>query len=42
MVLGIIAVAIGVLVAIGEWYVYDQALWWHADKRDRRNFPPPR
>lgn len=40
--LGIIGIAIAVLVAIGEWYVYDRALWWHDEKRDPRNFPPPR
>jgi hypothetical protein len=31
-----------VAAGIGEWYVYDRALWWHAEKRDPRNFPPAR
>jgi hypothetical protein len=42
MALEIILIALFVLLALGEWYVYDRALWWHSDKRDPRNFPPPR
>jgi hypothetical protein len=39
--LGIIGAVIVVIAVLGEWYVYDQALWWHNDDRDPRNFPPP-
>lgn len=42
MVLGIILTAVVAVAAIGEWYLYDRSLWWHDDKRDPRNFPPPR
>jgi len=42
MLLGIIFIVGVALVSIGEWYLYDRALWWHGEKRDPRNFPPPR
>ncbi len=42
MLLGVIFIVVILLVSIGEWYVYDRALWWHHDSRDPRNFPPPR
>lgn len=42
MVLGIAFVVVLVLGALFEWYVYDRAIYWHDDKRDPRNFPPPR
>jgi len=42
MLLGMAFIVLVVLGAIVEWYVYDRALWWHDDKRDPRNFPPPR
>ena len=35
----IIVLVVGTLVA---WYVFDRALYWHEDKRDPRNVPPPR
>lgn len=42
MLLGIAFIALLVLAGIVEWYVYDKAIYWHDDKRDPRNFPPPR
>ena len=43
MVFGIVIfMVLIVLGAIVEWYVYDRALYWHEDRRDPRNFPPPR
>jgi hypothetical protein len=42
MALEIAFIALIVILGLGEWYVYDRALWWHADKGDPRNFPPPR
>ncbi|HEV2790749.1 MAG TPA: hypothetical protein VGV69_05575 [Solirubrobacterales bacterium] len=41
MILEIALIVLLVVAAIGEWYVYDRAIWWHDDKRDPRNFPPP-
>jgi hypothetical protein len=41
MLLAIAFIVLLVLVGI-EWYVYDRALYWHEEKRDPRNFPPPR
>ncbi len=42
MVLAIIFIVVPILLGLGEWYVYDRALWWHDERRDPRNFPPPR
>jgi hypothetical protein len=42
MLIGIGLIVLLMLAAIVEWYVYDRALWWHGEKRDPRNFPPPR
>lgn len=42
MLTGIGLIVLLVLAAIVEWYIYDRSLWWHEDKRDPRNFPPPR
>ena len=42
MLWGIAFIVILAVGALGEWYVYDRALWWHGDRRDPRNFPPPR
>jgi hypothetical protein len=40
--LEIIFIVVCALAALGEWYLYDRALWWHEEERDPRNFPPPR
>jgi hypothetical protein len=42
MTLGIIFIVLIALAGIVEWYVYDRAIYWHDDRRDPRNFPPPR
>jgi hypothetical protein len=42
MLLGIAFFFVCAVVAVGEWYLYDHALWWHEKNRDPRNFPPPR
>jgi hypothetical protein len=42
MILEIALLALLLVVGIGEWYIYDHSLWWHDDKQDPRNFPPPR
>lgn len=40
--LEIVILVLLVLLPIGELYLYTEALWWHAPKADRRNWPPPR
>lgn len=42
MLLAIAFVALSVVGLAVEWYVWDRAIWWHDEKRDPRNFPPPR
>jgi len=42
MILEIFLFVLLAAAGIGEWYVYDRAIWWHDEKRDPRNFPPPR
>lgn len=42
MVLEVILIVVGVVLVLGEWIAWDQALLWHEEKRDPRNFPPPR
>jgi hypothetical protein len=42
MLWGIAFIVILVVGALVEWYVYDRAIYWHDDRRDPRNFPPPR
>jgi hypothetical protein len=40
MTLGIIFIALLVIGGVVEWFVYDQAIYWHKEKGDPRNFPP--
>jgi hypothetical protein len=42
VLLGIAFIVLLALAGMVEWYVYDKAIYWHAEKRDPRNFPPPR
>jgi hypothetical protein len=43
MLLEILIAALIIIAGVIECYVYDQAIYWHSDeKRDPRNFPPPR
>jgi hypothetical protein len=42
MLFGIALIIAVVFGAIIEWYVYDRAIYWHEDRGDPRNFPPPR
>jgi hypothetical protein len=34
-------VIIGLLLGLGEFYLWHSGLLWHEPKRDPRNFPPP-
>lgn len=40
--LELVFLVVSLLLVIGELYLYSAALWWHAPKTDRRNWPPPR
>jgi hypothetical protein len=40
--LGIAFLIIGLVLSIGEFYLWHAGLFWHEPKRDPRNFPPPR
>lgn len=43
MLLGILFLVLVVILGAAEWYVYDQAMYWHSEEeRDPRNFTPPR
>jgi hypothetical protein len=43
MVLEVILIVVALVLALGEWFVWDKAIFWHGEeKRDPRNFPPPR
>jgi hypothetical protein len=42
MLLGIVLIVVLVLASVAEWYAYTGGHWWHEEKRDPRNFPPPR
>lgn len=42
MLFGIFLIVALILVSVGEWYAYSGGLLWHKEKRDPRNFPPPR
>jgi hypothetical protein len=42
MALEVALVIAGVLLAVGEFVVWDQAILWHSEeKRDPRNMRPP-
>jgi hypothetical protein len=41
MLLGILLVGLLVLGTAAEIYAYTGDHWWHEEKRDPRNFPPP-
>jgi len=42
MVLPILVTVLLVLGTAAEFYAYFGDHWWHEEKRDPRNFPPPR
>ncbi|HVD38268.1 MAG TPA: hypothetical protein VNC15_05510 [Solirubrobacterales bacterium] len=42
MLLGIAFIVLLVLGSAVEVYAYTGGHWWHEEKRDPRNFPPPR
>lgn len=42
MLLGIAFIVLLVIGSAAEVYAYTGDHWWHEEKRDPRNFPPPR
>jgi hypothetical protein len=42
MLFGIILLVVLTLGSVAEVYAYTGDHWWHEEKRDPRNFPPPR
>jgi hypothetical protein len=43
VIVGVIFLVLLVLAAVVEFWIYQEAVWWHSDsKSDRRNWTPRR